>query len=230
MTEAKQKVNLSVDNKDNNLLSIFTTGIIKENSIFAMALGLCPALAISQTFESAFGMSLLVVIVLILTNATISALRNFIPGAVRLPAYIIIIATEVTVINMFVDAFALDLSQALGVFIPLITVNCIVLGRAESFASKNSVGKSIIDGAGTALGYGIALSLIGFFRELIGTGMIKIGVLLPLPFEFILFENWGLSKYALGIFSQPPGAFLVMGIMIAVIAVYKNMRAQGGKK
>ena len=118
---------------------ILLTGIFKENAIFKMALGLCPALAVSSSFESALGMGIMVIVVLVITNVIISALRNLIPNDVRIPAYIVIIATAVTALKMFVDAFAPALATSLGIFIPLITVNCIVLGRAEAFALKTKL-------------------------------------------------------------------------------------------
>ena len=133
---------------EDSLLNIFTKGIWKENGIFVMVLGMCPALAVTSTFEGAFGMGILVFLVLTMTNISVSAVRKVVPNTVRIPVYIIIIATEVTIIKMLVDAFAPALAAELGVFIALITVNCVVFGRAESFASKNSVGKSALDGMG----------------------------------------------------------------------------------
>ncbi|HKL61109.1 MAG TPA: electron transport complex subunit RsxE [Acholeplasma sp.] len=197
---------------------IFMTGIIKENSTFVMMLGMCPALAVTNSFESAFGMGILVIIILALSNGVISALRKIIPSDVRIPAYIVIIATLVTALKMFVDAYAPALASSLGVFIALIAVNCIVLGRAESFASKNTVLNSIIDGLGTAIGFTLAISLIGFLREVIGKGSFSFGVLLPLPFEFTL--QIFPSEYAWSVLVSPPGAFLVIGILLAGFTWY----------
>jgi electron transport complex protein RnfE len=207
---------------ENSLLSIFTKGIIKENGIFVMALGLCPALAVTSTFEGAFGMGILVLIILTMTNISISLIRKVVPDGVRIPIYIIIIATEVTMLKMFVDAFAPDLAKELGVFIALITVNCIILGRAESFASKNNVVRAAIDGMGVAIGFTGALVLIGFFREFLGTGVIEIGQILPLPFTYTLFGTWGLDQYAMSVFSQPPGAFLMIGFLLAGFMAYQQ--------
>lgn len=205
-----------------NKKDIFMTGVIKENATFKVMLGMCPALAVTNSFESAFGMGLMVIIILAMSNFVISALRNVIPNDVRIPSFIVIIATLVTVLQMFVQAYAGALSDSLGVFIPLIAVNCIVLGRAESFASKNGVVDSIVDGLGSATGFALAISLVGIIREVIGKGSIGLGVLLPLPFETTL--RLFPSEYAIGVFVSPPGAFLVIGILLAVFAAVGNSK------
>lgn len=201
---------------------IFMTGIIKENATFKMMLGMCPALAVTGSFESAFGMGIMVILVLGLTNVIISALRNVIPNDVRIPSYIVIIATVVTSLSMFTNAFAGDLAKSLGVFIPLIAVNCIVLGRAESFASKNGVLNSFIDGLGSASGFALSISLIGLIREVFGKGSLSLGVLLPLPFKttMTIFP----SNFALGVLVSPPGAFLVIGLLLALFAAIGNAK------
>lgn len=218
----KQKTKITKD--PNSLWAIFTKGIVKENGIFIMALGLCPALAVTSSFEGALGMGVLVLVVLTMTNVTISSIRHLVPDGIRIPVYVIIIATEVTMLKMVVDAFAPALAEELGVFIPLITVNCIILGRAEAFASKNNVIKSALDGLGVAAGFTLALTVIGLFREFFGTGMIKLGAVLPLPFEFTIFENMGFDDYALNIFVAPPGAFLMMGFLLATFVAIKQSR------
>lgn len=235
MTETKQapvkKVPVkkaAVEDQEPGLWEIFTKGLWKENGIFVMALGLCPALAVTATFEGAFGMGILVMMVLTMTNVSVSLIRKLVPDTVRIPVYIIIIATEVTIVKMLVDAFAPALAQELGVFIALITVNCVVMGRAESFASKNPVGKSAIDALGVAAGFGIALSMIGFFREFLGTGAIVLGKTLPLGFEYTILGNAGLDKYAFSVLVAPPGAFLVIGLIIAVITAASQKK--GAKK
>ncbi len=198
---------------------VFITGIFKENAIFRMTLGMCPALAVTSSFESALGMAIMVVIVLAITNTIISLVRNYIPNDVRIPSYIVIIATAVTILKMFVDAFAPALGSSLGIFIPLITVNCIVLGRAESFASKNGVLLSLLDGLGSAIGFGLALVSIALFREILGKGSLTLGALLPLGFETTinLFPNYGISMLV-----QPVGAFLVIGAILAGVTAYEN--------
>lgn len=205
-----------------NKKDIFMTGVIKENSIFKMMLGMCPALAVTNSFESAFGMGIMVVIILSMSNFAISLLRNLIPNDVRIPSYIVIIATLVTALHMFVRAYAGALSDSLGVFIPLIAVNCIVLGRAESFASKNNPIDSVIDGLGSATGFALAISLVGIIRELVGKGAISLGVLLPLPFETTL--RLFPSDYAISVFVSPPGAFLVIGILLAIFAAVGSQK------
>ena len=142
----------------------FLKGFIKENPIFVFLLGMCPALAVTSTFETALGMGLLVIFVLTGSNVVISLLRKYIPDNVRTPSYIVIIATFVTIIKMLTNAYAFPLYQSLGVFIPLIVVNCLILGRAESFASKNNVVDSAIDGVGMGLGFTFALVVIGIIR------------------------------------------------------------------
>lgn len=236
MTEAK-KIPVKkippkkVKQKEESLMDIFTKGIWKENGIFVMVLGMCPALAVTATFEGAFGMGILVMIILTLTNTSVSSIRKFVPSTVRIPTYVIIIATEVTVLKMVVDAFAPSLAAELGVFIALITVNCVVFGRAEAFASKNKVFPSMLDGLGVALGFGISLSMIGFAREFFGTGVIQFGQVLPLGFEYTLFGNVGLDKYAFSVLVQPPGAFLMIGFLLAIItAIRQSKKTKGAKK
>ncbi len=228
MTDAKKlpvkkvPVKKKAKSKEPTKWEIFSKGILKENGIFVMVLGMCPALAVTSTFEGAFGMGILVLIVLTLTNTTVSSIRHLIPSAVRIPAYVIIIATEVTILKMLVDAFTPALAQELGVFIALITVNCVVFGRAEAFASKNTVVKSAIDGFGVAIGFALSLSIIGLVRELFGTGTLVLGKTLPLGFETTLLQGAGLEQFALGVLVQPPGAFLVIGFLLAGITAYRQ--------
>jgi electron transport complex protein RnfE len=205
-----------------SLLDTFTKGIWKENSIFMMVLGMCPALAVTSTFEAGLGMGVLVFIILTISNLVVSLIRNFVPSTVRIPSYVIVIATEVTALQMIVDAVAPDLSATLGVYLALIVVNCIILGRAEAFASKNKVIPSILDGMGVAIGFTLSLVMIGFVRELFGTGVIKLGYILPFNFQVELFSGLGLQEYGLAILTAPPGGFLVIGIMLAIITAQQN--------
>ncbi len=221
MTETKKVVK---KDKETSLLETFTKGIWKENSIFVMVLGMCPAIAVTSTFEAGFGMGILVFIILTISNLIISTIRKFVPSTVRIPSYVIIIATEVTALQMLVDAFTPDLGETLGVYLALIVVNCIILGRAEAFASKNKVVPSMLDGMGTSLGFALALVIVGFFREFLGTGMIKLGYILPVGFQAELFGGFGLSKYAISILTAPPGGFLVMGIILAIITAHNNAK------
>lgn len=209
---------------ENSLWSVFTKGIWKENSIFMMVLGMCPALAVTNTFEAGLGMGILVFIILTLSNVIISLIRKLVPDTVRIPSYVIVIATEVTAMQMLVDAFAPDLGETLGVYLALIVVNCIILGRAESFASKNKVLPSMLDGMGVALGFTLSLVMIGLVREFFGTGVIKLGYILPLGFQADLFESLGLSTYGLAILTAPPGGFLVIGIMLGIITHGQNKK------
>lgn len=228
MTDTKKVPSKAVKNQKNDnpetLMNVFSKGILKENGLFVMVLGMCPALAVTATLEGALGMGILVIIILTMTNISVSSIRNYVPSTVRIPIYVIIIATEVTVMKMLVDAFAPDLAAELGVFIALITVNCIILGRAESFASKNGVVRSMLDGLGVAIGFALALALIGLFREFFGTGMLVFGKTLPLGFEYTLFENAGLDKYAFQVLVQPPGAFLMIGFLLATMVAIRQSK------
>jgi len=179
-----------------------TKGIVKENPVLCLVLGTCPTLAVTTAASNAIGMGLAATIVLIGSNAVVSALRNVIPGKVRIPAYITIIATFVTIVQMFVKAFAPSIDESLGIFLPLIVVNCIILGRAEMFASKNPVIPSMLDGLGMGIGFTAALLLMGSIRELLGAGT-------WFGFEIIPALN-------IVIFLLPPGGFFVFGMLIAL--------------
>jgi electron transport complex protein RnfE len=218
-------------------LQNFTKGFIKENPIFVFLLGMCPALAVTAAFETALGMGLLVIFVLTMSNIVISSLRNFIPHEVRTPAYIVIIATFVTIVRMLSAAYAYELYLSLGVFIPLIVVNCLILGRAEAFASKNNVLDSAIDGIGMGLGFTFALVVIAIFREFLATGGIAFGVYLPFLFqnEFSLSlniilnlfnESINIEDYALNVFAVAPGAFIALGMILAFMQGRKVKREE----
>ena len=200
----------------------FLKGIVRENPVFVFMLGMCPTLAVTSTLETAFGMGLLVIFVLSLSNMAISLVKNLIPDDIRIPSYIVIIATIVTVVQMLTNAFAPALASSLGIFIPLIVVNCIILGRAESFASKNKVLPSLVDALGMGIGFTLAASLIGIIREILATGAIGYGVYLPLPItgEFRLFP----STYGASFFAVPAGSFLVLGLILAFMAYRKSTK------
>lgn len=206
----------------------FLKGIIKENPIFVSLLGMCPALAVTNYVETAFGMGMLVIFVLSLSNLVISLLKNFIPDEIRIPSYIVIIASFVTVVEMLTNAFAPDLASSLGVFIPLIAVNCIILGRAESFASKNNAVDSVLDGIGMGIGFTLAVSTIAFVREVLATGAISYGVYLPLSFsgEIRFFPE----TYGAKFFGMPGGSFLVLGAILAFMAYVSVKKANKAKE
>jgi len=210
----------------------FLKGFFKENPIFVFLLGMCPALATTSTFETALGMGILVVLVLTMSNIVVSLLRNIIPNDVRTPSYIVVIATFVTIIGMLTEWIAYDLYEALGVFLPLIVVNCLILGRAEAFASKNNVVDSAIDGVGMGLGFTFALIVIGVIREFLGTGSIMYGNYLPFfvdnpiyifTLDWFLGSSVSIEDYALPMFIIAPGAFIALGMILAVIQ-NKNVR------
>lgn len=187
----------------NNNLKIIINGIIKENPMFVLLLGMCPTLATTSSAINGMSMGLATMFVLIASNAAISSLKNLIPDMVRIPGYIVVIAAFVTVVEMVMNAYVPALADSLGIFIPLIVVNCIVLGRAESFASKNKVFASALDGLGIGLGFTLGLTLLGAVRELLGTGKI---------FSLSIFpENFGALLFVLA-----PGAFIALGFLIAM--------------
>jgi len=184
---------------------IFLNGILDENPTFRLVLGTCPTLAVTSSAINGLGMGAAATFVLIGSNVVISLLRNFIPDKVRIPAFIVIICTFVTMIQMLMQAFLPSLYQALGIFIPLIVVNCIILARAESFASKNPVGASAVDGLGMGIGFTLALTLIGIIREIIGSGTI---------FGLSLF---GVNYEPMLLIILAPGGFLVYGLLLGLI-------------
>ena len=186
-----------------NTLKNFTKGLIKENPVLVLVLGTCPTLATSTSVINALGMGAAATIVLLCSNIVISALRKVIPNKVRIPCYIVLIAGFVTAVQMLVKAFAPDLDKSLGIYLPLIVVNCIILGRAEMFANKNKVFDSAIDGLGMGLGFTLALFLMATIREVFGNGTFA-GIALP-----VLGENH------ISILTMAPGGFLVFGLLIA---------------
>lgn len=197
-------------------------GIITENPVFVSLLGMCPTLATTKSIEAALGMGLLVILTLIGSNVLISLLRNVIPGEVKIPCYIVIIATFVTIVKMLCQAFVPALYDSLGVFISLIVVNCIILGRAESFASKNGPMASFIDAIGSGIGFTMAICIIAFFREIIGTGAITIGEYFPIGTKIVL--QMIPTKYTISLFVQSAGGFLTLGSVLAFMAWRKNVK------
>ncbi|NMB08609.1 MAG: electron transport complex subunit E [Tissierellia bacterium] len=186
------------------LSKIFKNGIINENPIFVQLIGMCSVLAVTTSAKNGLAMGLAVTGVLICSNVVISLLRKVIPDKIRIPAFIVVIATFVTIVEMFMKAYTQDLYNELGIFIPLIVVNCIILARAEAFASKNNVLASAVDGLGMGLGYTLALLILGSLREILGAGSIFGKALFGPNFEPAL------------IFIMPPGAFILLGILIAI--------------
>jgi Na+-translocating ferredoxin:NAD+ oxidoreductase subunit E len=192
--------------------TVFTRGILTENPVFRLVLGMCPTLAVTAWADSAFGMGVSTLAVLTASNIVIAAIRNLIPAKIRIPCFIVVIATFVTIIDMLLKAYFEALHTELGVFIPLIVVNCIILGRAEAFASKNSVFHSAVDGLGMGLGFTLSLTLLGAVRELLGAGsLFGMNIL-------------GASFQPIQLFAQPPGAFIALGVLMALVNVlYKRL-------
>ena len=192
-----------MSNNNSNLKVLFN-GLLKENPIFVLLLGMCPTLGTTSSAINGMSMGLATTFVLICSNVVISLLKNLIPDKVRIPAFIVVIATFVTIVEMVMQAYIPALFDSLGLFIPLIVVNCIVLGRAEAFAAKNNPFKSMLDGLGMGLGFTFALTLLGTVRELLGTGQVFSISLYP--------ESYGILIMVLA-----PGAFIALGYLIAII-------------
>lgn len=192
------------------MLKTIKNGIIDENPIFAQLLGMCSTLAVTTSLKNGIGMGLSVTFVLVLSNILISVLRKLIPQKIRIAAYVVIIATFVTIVDLLLKAYLPSLSASLGIFIPLIVVNCIILARAEAFASKNGVLKSACDGIGMGLGFTLALCVVSAVREILGAGSI-----MGIPF--------GIKTPAVAML-LPPGGFLTLGIILGIMNVYKNKK------
>ncbi|RLD69953.1 MAG: electron transport complex subunit RsxE [Bacteroidetes bacterium] len=186
----------------------FSKGFIKENAVFVLFLGLCPTLGVTTSAINGLGMGLATTFVLVMSNLVVSLVKNLIPDKVRIPAFIVIIATFVTVVELVMKGYVPALFDALGLFIPLIVVNCVVLGRAEAFASKNTIWSSLVDGAGMGLGFTMALTVLGAVRELLGSGA--------------FFGMKLISGDAMLLFILPPGAFLALGYLLVLANMIKE--------
>jgi len=187
----------------------FSKGFIKENPTFTLLLGMCPTLGVTTSAINGLGMGLATAFVLVMSNMVISIVRNGIPDKVHIPCYIVIIASFVTVVELCMQAYTPSLYESLGIFIPLIVVNCIVLGRAEAFASKNNVISSVIDGLGMGLGFTMSLTLLGAIREFLGSGKL---------FGYQIYSD----HYGILLFVLAPGAFIVLGYLMAIINKLKK--------
>lgn len=197
----------------NKCIERLYNGIIKENPTFVLILGMCPTLAVTSSLVNGAGMGLSTMAVLVLSNMVISMLRNIIPNGVRVPAFIVIVASFVTILQFLLEAYLPSLNSALGIYIPLIVVNCIILGRAEAFAFSNGILDSLADGLGMGLGFTLSLTVLGSVRELLGVGSIFGFSLLPASFEPII------------LMILPPGAFLTLGLLIGLINKISSMKA-----
>jgi electron transport complex protein RnfE len=193
---------------DMNQWKNFSKGILKENAVFVLFLGMCPTLGVTTSAVNGLGMGLATTFVLVMSNLVVSLVKNMIPDKVRIPAFIVIIAAFVTVVELVMRGYAPTLFDALGIFIPLIVVNCVVLGRAEAFASKNTVLSSVLDGAGIGLGFTMALTILGAVRELLGSGA--------------FFGMKMISGDGLLLFILPPGAFIALGYLIVLANMIKE--------
>lgn len=205
-------------------------GITKSNPVFSLFLGLCSALAISTSLDNAIGMGIGVFIVLTMSNIIISAIRNITPDEIRIPVYIVIIAALTKSVDLAMAAYTPGLHDSLGTFIQLIAVNCIILGRAESFASKNGIGASIIDALSMGLGYTVSLVIISVIREFLGTG----GIILSNPFSGVQIFRIGLSEalaetLSIGLFTTPTGAFFTFAIVSALFTYINDSKRKGVK-
>jgi electron transport complex protein RnfE len=186
-------------------IKIFKNGLVEENPTFVQLLGMCPTLAVTTSAENGMGMGLATTAVLLGSNLVISLLRKVIPDKIRIPAFVVVIATFVTIIDMFMHAYAYNLYKSLGLFIPLIVVNCLILGRAEAYASKNSILPSLVDGIGMGLGFTLALTVLGSVREILGAGSI------------FGFQMMGEGFKPVLLMILPPGAFIALGLLIGLV-------------
>ena len=213
--------------RSKRLKQAFVPGIIKENPLFVSMLGMCPALAVTKNVESALGMGVLFIFVLVCSNVLVSLLRNLIQEEIRTPCFIVIIATFVTLVKMFANAFLPDLYNSLGVFLSLLVVNCIILGRSEAYASSHTPLESLMDGLGNGIGFTMAIVIIALIREILGTGMItfcKVLTFLPtvqIPILKYVKDYVTVYDYSISIFQTPAGAFIVMGVILAVLQAHK---------
>ncbi|HSH69362.1 MAG TPA: electron transport complex subunit E [Deferrisomatales bacterium] len=196
-----------------SLSRTFWKGIVRENPVFQLVLGMCPTLAVTTEAVNGVGMGLATTFVLLCSSGAVSLLRKVVPAKVRIPAYIVLIATFVTVVDLLMNAFAHDLHRALGVFIPLIVVNCIILGRAEAFASKNPLLPTMADALGMGLGFTLSLTLLGSVREVLGGG------------TWFGLELFGAAYQPLIVMVLPPGAFLTLGLLLAGMNALSRRRA-----
>ena len=201
-SKRKQKVNLG---------KVFSDGIFKNNPVFVQLVGMCSVLGVSSTMQNAIGMGLSVIFVIVMSNLVVSLLRNFIKDEIRIPAFIVIIAGFVTIVQLVLRAYVPSLYKSLGIFIPLIVVNCVILARAEGFASKNGPIASIVDGFGQGLGYALAISVLSFVRELFGAGTVFGKTIIP-------------AEYTIGFLQQPASSFIVLGLLFAAYAAYTNKK------
>jgi electron transport complex protein RnfE len=197
-----------------NLVREFTKGLWRENPTFKLVLGMCPTLAVTTSAVNGLGMGLATTFVLVCSNVAVAGLRKAIPSQVRIPAYIVIIASFVTVVQLCMEAYTYDLFKALGIFIPLIVVNCIILGRAEAFAGKNPIFPSLVDGFGMGFGFTLALFVLGSVREVLGSGSLLGVHLLGSGYQPFL------------LFILPPGAFITLGLLLAGMNRIEKSRAQ----
>ncbi len=240
------------DNKKGSNLKEFTKGIFLENPLFVVVLGLCPTLAVSTQTINGLAMGVSVIFVLVFSNLFVALLRDFIPATVRIPAYIVVIASFVTLVSLFIKAFAPDIDKALGIFIPLIVVNCIILGRAEAFAGKQVEGevknfknwlghawKSILDGLGMGVGYTLGLTLIAIIRDFLGNGTIDLrfagmGKLInfgsAVTGNSLVVNVGGFMKSPAIVMILPPGGFLVMGLLLALFKHTRNKKEEREKE
>ena len=194
---------------------VFNRGILMENPVFRLVLGMCPTLGVTALAENGFGMGVSTLAVLVMSNVVISAIRNFIPKKIRIPIFIVVIATFVTIVDMVLKAYQPALHGQLGVFIPLIVVNCVILGRAEAFASKNNILYSAMDGLGMGIGFTLSLTILGSFREILGAGTL-FGM-----------NVTGTAYQPIELFASPPGAFIALGLLMALVNItFKKFRIE----
>ncbi|MFB0971575.1 MAG: electron transport complex subunit E [Neofamilia sp.] len=199
------------------LSKVFIDGIFKNNPILIQLIGLCSVLAVTTTVINSFSMGMAVIFVAAMSNAVVSAIRKFTPDKIRIPIFIVVIATFVTIVQMVLNAYALAIYESLGIFLPLIVVNCLILGRAEGFAYKNKVIPSLVDGLGAGFGYTLSVLLMGIFRELFGSGTLMAGTAMEIKVLPDIIPR-------IGVLTAPAGAFITLGFLIAVFKYFVNKK------
>lgn len=199
------------------LSKVFIDGIFKNNPILIQLIGLCSVLAVTTTVINSFSMGMAVIFVAAMSNAVVSAIRKFTPAKIRIPIFIVVIATFVTIVQMVLNAYALAIYESLGIFLPLIVVNCLILGRAEGFAYKNKVIPSLVDGLGAGFGYTLSVLLMGIFRELFGSGTLMAGTAMEIKVLPDIIPR-------IGVLTAPAGAFITLGFLIAVFKYFVNKK------
>lgn len=226
MIKTQKQSHIESINNQHDLWGTLTKGFSEKNQTAVLFLGLLPALAVTSSFEGSLGMGLVMTLILLLVTLILSGIKTLLPKDMKIPVYLLVVATIVTMVKMILEAFLPELSAELGLYVTLITVNIIILGRIESTISKEKLIPALKSNSLFGLMYLSILVFIGFFRELVGTGVIQLGTLLPLGFQVSLFESFGLQDFALDVAIQPTGAYIIAGLLFALLFVVTQQKKE----